>query len=79
VNKVKLTGFIIGPILFVVVYFALKQTTLNPEACKVLAVAAWMVSWWVTEAVHVSITALIPMVLLPMMGIITIKDATASY
>lgn len=78
-NKIKLTGFIAGPILFVLVYFILKETSLSPEACKVLAVAAWMVSWWVTEAVHISITALIPMVLLPMMGIITIKDATASY
>lgn len=78
-NKIKFTGFIIGPILFVVVYFLLKETSLNPEACKVLAIASWMVSWWVTEAVHVSVTALIPMVLLPMMGIIDIKTATASY
>lgn len=78
-NKIKLTGFITGPILFIAVYFLLKETDLNPEACKVLAVGAWMVSWWVTEAVHVSVTALIPMVLLPMLGIIDIKEATSSY
>ena len=79
-NRVKLVGFLSGPILFVVVYFILTRSTgLSIEACKVLATASLMVAWWVTEAVHVSVTALIPMVFLPILGIITIREATASY
>lgn len=38
-----------------------------------------MVSWWVTEAVHVSVTALIPMIFFPILGIMTVSSATASY
>lgn len=79
-GKIKLAGFLLGPVLFVVTYLVLTSvTTLPAEACKVLATAAWMVCWWVTEAVHVSATALIPMVVLPLLGIITIREATASY
>ena len=66
VTKLKLTGFFAGPLLFLIVFFLLKTFgSLNLEACKVLALAAWMVSWWVTEAVHVSVTALVPMAMLP--------------
>lgn len=79
-NKVKLTGFVLGPSLFIITYlFLSKWSGLSPEACKVLAVAAWMVSWWVTEAVNVSVTALIPMALMPMLGIMSVQEATASY
>ena len=79
-NKIKITGFVTGPLLFVFVYLVLSRfTSLDLSAIKVLAVAAWMVSWWVTEAVHVSVTALIPMVMLPSLGIISMSAATASY
>jgi solute carrier family 13 (sodium-dependent dicarboxylate transporter), member 2/3/5 len=76
----KRIGFVLGPVLFVITYLTLSSFTELPiDACKVLATAAWMVSWWVTEAVHVSATALIPMVFLPLLGIITIREATAAY
>ena len=79
-NKARLTGFLLGPILFVLLYFFLPQwSSLNADACKVLAVAAWMVSWWTTEAVHISVTALIPLILFPILGIMTVASATASY
>lgn len=80
VNKFKLIGLILGPLLFVATYWALTAfTALSADACKVLATAAWMVTWWVTEAVHIAVTALIPMVLLSLLGVITIADATSSY
>lgn len=79
-NKVKFAGFFIGPLLFALLYFFLPQwSSLSPEACKVLAVAAWMVCWWVTEAVQVFVTALIPMIFFPMLGVMTVGSATASY
>lgn len=79
-NKVKLAGFFLGPLLFALLYYFLPQwSSLNAEACKVLAVAAWMVCWWVTEAVQVFVTALLPMILFPMLGVMTVSSATASY
>jgi sodium-dependent dicarboxylate transporter 2/3/5 len=41
--------------------------------------AAWMVIWWVSEAVPIPITALIPLVLLPFLGVFSITESTAPY
>jgi len=80
VHKIKVRGLILGPLLFAITYVALTSLTgLSAEACKVLATAAWMVAWWVTEAVHVAVTALVPMVLLPLLGVITVAQATSAY
>lgn len=79
-HKIKVRGLILGPLLFAITYVALTSLTgLSAEACKVLATAAWMVAWWVTEAVHVAVTALVPMVLLPLLGVITVAQATSAY
>ncbi|WAC05364.1 MAG: DASS family sodium-coupled anion symporter [Methanoregula sp.] len=43
------------------------------------AIAALMVLWWITEPVPLAATALLPLVLFPLFGILTIKDAAASY
>ncbi|MEN1704670.1 MAG: DASS family sodium-coupled anion symporter [Planctomycetota bacterium] len=39
---------------------------LGPPGFTVLALAAWMVCWWLTEAVDVAVTALLPLVVLPL-------------
>lgn len=39
----------------------------------------WMAVWWLTEAVDVAATALLPVALFPLMGIANIKTVTASY
>ncbi|MDV3310047.1 MAG: DASS family sodium-coupled anion symporter [Cyclobacteriaceae bacterium] len=79
-SQLKVKGLVLGPLLFAAVYLALTNLTdLNADACKVLATAAWMVTWWVTDAVHVAVTALIPMILLPLLGVLTVGEATSSY
>ncbi len=80
VNKLKLTGFLLGPLLFLIIFFSLREWSgLSIEACKVLGLAVWVVSWWVTEAVDISITALLPMVMLPLLGITSIREAASVY
>lgn len=74
----KKIGLLIGPLLFLILY-NLPITLINPEADKVLAVAAWMVIWWITEAVSISVTALIPLTFFPLTGIMDIKSVAASY
>ncbi len=74
----KQIGFITGPLLFL--FFLLAPFEIHsPIAQKVIAVAAWMVIWWITEAVSISVTALIPLTLFPILGVMEIKTVTASY
>jgi solute carrier family 13 (sodium-dependent dicarboxylate transporter), member 2/3/5 len=43
------------------------------------AVGAWMIVWWVTEAIPIAATALMPVVLFPLLGISDLSQATAPY
>lgn len=74
----KKIGLILGPIFFLIIYF-LPFEILGNEADNVMAVAAWMVIWWVTEAVSISVTALIPLAFFPFLNIMDIKDVAANY
>ena len=71
-------GLILGPVLFLVFrLFALSSEV--PDMLLVLGVAAWMVTWWVTEAVPIPATSLLPIILFPILGIFDIISATAPY
>ncbi|NER18533.1 SLC13 family permease [Spongiivirga citrea] len=73
----KQIGLFAGPILFFIL-LAMPEMV-NPMADKVLAAAAWMVTWWITEAVSISVTALLPLVLFPLSGIMEIGEVSQNY
>nr|WP_245725967.1 DASS family sodium-coupled anion symporter [Marinobacter mobilis] len=68
-----------GPVLMFVVLVLPAPEALSPEAWRLVALAAWMVIWWMTEAVPVPVTALLPITLMPMLGIADQKAVGASY
>ncbi|MGK0365346.1 MAG: sodium-dependent dicarboxylate transporter 2/3/5 [Saprospiraceae bacterium] len=74
----KKIGFILGPILFLII-LNLPFTLINPIAHKVIAGAIWMIVWWLSEAVSISVTALIPLAIFPLLGIADIKEISANY
>ncbi len=49
------------------------------EAWDVLCVTIWMALWWVTEAVPIAVTALLPILLFPVTGALDINTTTAAY
>lgn len=70
--------FWIGPALFVLLLL-FNPFGLDAKACKVVAVAALMITWWITEALPMPAVALSPLVLFPLMGISTISKTAAPY
>ena len=75
----KSTGLLLGPLLFLVISRLTFLGSLEPAAWKVLAVAAWMITWWVTEATPVAVAALLPIVVFPAMGIFSVGEVTQPY
>ncbi|MBC9797924.1 SLC13 family permease [Sinomicrobium weinanense] len=75
----KVIGLISGPLLFIILLLTLSFDTLEPGAPQVVALAAWMVIWWITDAVPLPVTALLPLVLYPVFGIFTMAEAAAPY
>jgi sodium-dependent dicarboxylate transporter 2/3/5 len=44
-----------------------------------LSVAAWVITWWVTDAMPFSVTALLPLILFPTLGVMSVGRAAAPY
>ena len=78
-NKTKLVGLVLGPLLFALLYLLLSTTGLTPKAVVILSLGAWMVAWWVTEAAPIPVTALLPMVLFPLLSISSAREASQPY
>ena len=77
--SIKTIGLILGPVLFLLVSRLSYLDALSPQAWNVLAVGAWMITWWVTEATALAVAALLPIVLFPALGIFDLSQATAPY
>jgi sodium-dependent dicarboxylate transporter 2/3/5 len=52
---------------------------LGPDQRHVLGVAAWMLVWWLGEPVPLAVTALVPVMILPLFGVVSLRDVTAPY
>ena len=67
-----------GPLLFGLV-LVLGPRDLSPEGRRTLAIAAWMITWWITECVPILATSLLPLALFPLVGVASSRDAAAPY
>lgn len=72
-------GLILGPALFVLLVLLEPPPGMAPEAMHVAALATLMAVWWITEAIPIPATALLPIVLLPLLGVMEPAAVTASY
>ena len=75
----KNIGLLLGPIFFSIILLFFHPEGLSRSANAVLASAAWVAIWWVTEALHIAVTALLPIILFPLSGGLALKATTASY
>jgi len=77
--KFKSWKILAGLIIFVLIIIAPSISGLSPQGQRMLAVAALMAFWWVTEAVNITVTSLLPLVLFPVLGIADAAKAAAPY
>ena len=72
-------GLILGPLSFVVILFFAQPDDLSPEGVAMMAATSWVAIWWISEAVPIAATSLLPLVLFPLLGIMGIKDTSVAY
>ena len=72
-------GFFLGILGALVVLFLPNPETLSIEAHRAAAIFVWMGIWWATEAVPIAITALIPLVFFPLLGVSSMESTAAPY
>ena len=75
----KNIGLISGPLAFIFILLFFRPEGLNPQANAVLASTIWIAIWWITEAIPIAVTALLPIVLFPLTGGLGLSETTASF
>jgi len=72
-------GLPLGPIAFLAIFLMPDLMPGKELANPVIAVAAWMVIWWITETVSISVTALLPLLLFPILKVMPMAEVGANY
>lgn len=68
-----------GPVLALVVLLLSGQGGLSFAAASAAAVTAWCALWWLTEAVPIPVTSLLPMAIFPLSGALSPTEVAESY
>lgn len=74
----RMIGLVAGPVLAVLLYLVLPDDLGHPGALTA-AVAVLMATWWMTEAIPIPATALIPLLAFPVLGDVSVDEVGASY
>lgn len=74
----KKLGLFLAPLLYLIIS-NLPVEMVSEKGDAVVAVAVWMVVWWISEAVSISVTALLPLLLFPILGVMDIGQVGANY
>lgn len=77
--SLRLVAIVVGPALALTVYALLAGSGLDHAPRAVAGVGVWMALWWMTEAVHLAVTSLLPVLLFPMLGVSTLGQAAAPF
>jgi sodium-dependent dicarboxylate transporter 2/3/5 len=72
-------GLFAGLAGFVLMLLLPAPEGLSVEGWRTAAVAFLMAAWWMTEAIPIPATAIIPLVLFPALGILNAANASAPY
>ena len=83
-TKRQRIGLWLGPVLFVLIQLLLlsdliHSEAMSPAAWQVAALGLWMAIWWISEAIPIPATALLPLIVLPLTGVADIRQAAAPY
>jgi sodium-dependent dicarboxylate transporter 2/3/5 len=70
---------ILGPLAALIILLFTDLDPENPMVTRMAAVTAWIAIWWLTEAVHLAVTSLIPFLMIPVLGIVGPKDTAFQY
>ncbi len=68
-----------GVLLAAAVFAGARQAELTPAQCWTAAVAALCATWWILEALPMPATSLVPLVVFPITGVLSEREAAAAY
>ncbi|MEM6267512.1 MAG: DASS family sodium-coupled anion symporter, partial [Pseudomonadota bacterium] len=76
---VQRIGLFVGPLAFALTALTAPPGGMAPGAWLVAGLVIWMASWWMSEAVPLAATALLPFLALPLGGVMTATETASAY
>lgn len=74
----KIFCIIFGPVLFFTVSFSLKSY-LSIEGSRAIGLLLWMIFWWITSPVHMTVTAFLPVIVNAIFHIVPMNSIISQY
>ena len=78
-NFAQKLGLILGPLSFILILLLFTPEGLSSEGRAVLAGTSWIAIWWMTEAIPIPATSLLPIILFPLTNSLDIGATTSAY
>ncbi len=78
-RQVRSIALFAGPLLAGLVALVLQQRGLSADIAVTALVATWCVIWWMFEPIPIPVTSLLPLAVLPLMGILTPAQVGQAY
>jgi sodium-dependent dicarboxylate transporter 2/3/5 len=72
-------GLVLGPLGLALTLVLTPPAGMPAGAWAVAGLVFWMAAWWMTEAVPLTVTALLPFVVLPLAGVSSAEETAATY
>ena len=75
----KKLALVLGPLSFILFYFFPSPTGMPENAYLMLGITIWIAIWWISEAIPIAVTSLLPIVLFPISGVLDIGATTSAF
>jgi len=72
-------GLVLGLFLFFYSLFSTPPANMSEQAWITAGVGMLMAVWWVTQVLPLPVTSLLPIILFPLIGISSVREATVPY
>ncbi|MEO1730354.1 MAG: DASS family sodium-coupled anion symporter [Pseudomonadota bacterium] len=72
-------GLILGPLVFALTAVTAPPEGMSAQGWLVAGLVVWMASWWITEAVPLTVTGLLPFLCLPLSGVMNARETASTY
>jgi sodium-dependent dicarboxylate transporter 2/3/5 len=78
-RKKEIIGLVLGILCLLYTLFTTPPQGINPTSWKTIGITLLMAVWWMFEALPIAATALVPLVLFPIFGVMSAKDVAPNY
>lgn len=69
----------LGPLVACLFWFGIELDASNHQVSQMAGVGLWMCIWWFSEAMELAVTAFVPVIMLPVLGIADVKTTAQQY